>query len=87
MKKIENRDLNALDVVIENGNENMAMNKQTMSELKKSSATEAWGSVTDVDFLYAAQLVRDARDIRNLTFKKTVQHLKYQLRPESFTFQ
>ena len=35
-----------------------------------------WKETKEVDFLYASRLVRDARDLWNLTFKKTEKDFK-----------
>ena len=35
-----------------------------------------WSDIKEKDYLFASRLVRDARDLRNLTFKKTEKDFK-----------
>jgi lipopolysaccharide export LptBFGC system permease protein LptF len=68
-------------------NNNIVININTMSKTRRkrtistiSNNDESTIKVninsTEMDYLFAGQLVIDARDIRNLTFKKTEHHLK-----------
>ena len=39
--------------------------------------SDDWKKTKDIDYLFASRLVRDARDLRNLTFKKTKMDFEY----------
>ncbi len=41
--------------------------------------SDDWKKIKDIDYLFASRLVRDARDLRNLTFKKTKIDFEYAL--------
>lgn len=51
---------------------------QQLNDLKSTTTTDMgkWTEPREVDYLFAARIVKDARDLRNLTFKKTENNLK-----------
>lgn len=56
------------------------VSEHQLNDLNRSNSSvsrlEKWTQPREVDYLFAARLVKDARDLRNLTFKKTEHNLK-----------
>lgn len=54
----------------------MASFKNDENSPKIELINSDWQQIKDIDFHFASRLVCDARDLRNLTFKKTESDLK-----------
>ena len=50
---------------------------EASSSSSSTTRIDDWRQSQDLDFLYAARLIKDARESRNITFKKSILHLKY----------
>lgn len=53
--------------------------QENSNELKFENLNKTpndWQKTRELDFLIASRLVKDSKDLRNLTFKKTENHLK-----------
>jgi hypothetical protein len=75
MKEIRSGESNDLN---QTERDNNVINKETISKTKRQRTISTIMSLKsiEINFLFAGQLVIDARDIHDLTFKRTEYHLK-----------